>query len=568
MCCVHLKRATETTSGEEMMDLSHMRAFHVKKTLLDMEEKGLSDNSVYKHLVQIHELLLARDQMRVFRGTAVELPEEMNERTRAQLVALRAVSRGLKVPVEILGACQSTQMTFTVPRKSSLPSSFLEADRTTIRSDFPELNLRRESLVHSRMNARLQELRNIMPYLSSEAKNTAVVEWRALRLVSFQRKIRSEMRSHCRPRQGFPVSRSSIESRVHDFSTGIKRLEKEQRQAEEMERQQKQRDQESFVNLAFQKLKEIRKQSQAASDLRMLVSREVSVFHARRKRDREKQREIEERRRLKMLRTDDEEAFREWVESTKQTHLKKLLDWTEGLFAEVQKKLGVQIGDGESKGSVSYYRSLHAQQEVVQEQPSILEGGELKDYQVAGLQWLVSLYNNNINGILADEMGLGKTIQTIALFAYLMQNKGDFGPFLVIVPLSTVENWVQEFHTWLGPHQINVVKYVGDQLHRRGLQRTVMDETFNVLLTTYDYVTRKRDATLLKKVAWKYIVVDEGHRMKNHKCKLVQVSVVSFLPLSSYSSCSLPSISPTTFLCACVPMHKFTCVCVLLMMMM
>eukprot|EP01028_Stygiella_incarcerata_P004396 TRINITY_DN195_c0_g1_i1.p1 TRINITY_DN195_c0_g1~~TRINITY_DN195_c0_g1_i1.p1 ORF type:complete len:710 (+),score=220.78 TRINITY_DN195_c0_g1_i1:1493-3622(+) len=49
-----------------------------------------------------------------------------------------------------------------------------------------------------------------------------------------------------------------------------------------------------------------------------------------------------------------------------------------------------------------------------------------------------------------------------------------------------------------------------------------MDETFNVLLTTYDYVTRKRDASLLKKVAWKYIVVDEGHRMKNHKCKLVQ----------------------------------------------
>lgn len=53
-----------------------------------------------------------------------------------------------------------------------------------------------------------------------------------------------------------------------------------------------------------------------------------------------------------------------------------------------------------------------------------------------GLEWLVSLHNNSLNGILADEMGLGKTIQTIALFAYLIEVKKLNGPFLVIVPLS------------------------------------------------------------------------------------------------------------------------------------
>lgn len=58
--------------------------------------------------------------------------------------------------------------------------------------------------------------------------------------------------------------------------------------------------------------------------------------------------------------------------------------------------------------------------------------------QIKGLEWLVSLYNNNLNGILADEMGLGKTIQTIALVAYLMERKGNNGPFLIIVPLSLV----------------------------------------------------------------------------------------------------------------------------------
>ena len=57
-------------------------------------------------------------------------------------------------------------------------------------------------------------------------------------------------------------------------------------------------------------------------------------------------------------------------------------------------------------------------------------------FQLRGLEWLVSLYNNNLNGILADEMGLGKTIQTIALVAHLIEKKNEAGPFLVIVPLS------------------------------------------------------------------------------------------------------------------------------------
>ena len=59
--------------------------------------------------------------------------------------------------------------------------------------------------------------------------------------------------------------------------------------------------------------------------------------------------------------------------------------------------------------------------------------------QIKGLEWLVSLYNNNLNGILADEMGLGKTIQTIALITYLMENKRLNGPYLIIVPLSLAE---------------------------------------------------------------------------------------------------------------------------------
>ena len=79
---------------------------------------------------------------------------------------------------------------------------------------------------------------------------------------------------------------------------------------------------------------------------------------------------------------------------------------------------------------------------------SLIVGGKLKEYQIKGLEWMVSLNNNNLNGILADEMGLGKTIQTIALVTYLMEKKKNMGPYLIIVPLSTLSNWMMEFEKW------------------------------------------------------------------------------------------------------------------------
>jgi SWI/SNF-related matrix-associated actin-dependent regulator of chromatin subfamily A protein 2/4 len=73
---------------------------------------------------------------------------------------------------------------------------------------------------------------------------------------------------------------------------------------------------------------------------------------------------------------------------------------------------------------------------------------------------MVSLYNNSLNGILADEMGLGKTIQTIALIAYLMEKKKNMGPYLIIVPLSTLSNWMLEFEKWAPSIQVNKFMYL------------------------------------------------------------------------------------------------------------
>jgi len=74
------------------------------------------------------------------------------------------------------------------------------------------------------------------------------------------------------------------------------------------------------------------------------------------------------------------------------------------------------------------------------EQPSILKA-TLKHYQLKGLRWLDNLYEQGINGILADEMGLGKTIQAISLMAHIAEHKGVWGPFLVVVPVTTLHNW-------------------------------------------------------------------------------------------------------------------------------
>ena len=95
-------------------------------------------------------------------------------------------------------------------------------------------------------------------------------------------------------------------------------------------------------------------------------------------------------------------------------------------------------------------------------------------------------------GILADEMGLGKTIQTIALVTYLMEKKKVNGPYLIILPLSTLSNWVLEFEKWAP--SVRVVAYKGSPSARRAIQNQMRAAKFNVLLTTYEYIIRDKAA--------------------------------------------------------------------------
>lgn len=121
-----------------------------------------------------------------------------------------------------------------------------------------------------------------------------------------------------------------------------------------------------------------------------------------------------------------------------------------------------------------------------------------------------SYFQNN------KQTGLGKTVQTISLIAHLMEVKDNRGPYLVIVPLSTLSNWVNEFRRWCP--SITVVVYKGTPAQRKGLYKSEVSEGhFNVLLTTYEYIIK--DKSSLRKLVWEYAIVDEGHRMKNAQSK-------------------------------------------------
>ncbi|KAF7329508.1 SNF2 family DNA-dependent ATPase [Mycena kentingensis (nom. inval.)] len=224
--------------------------------------------------------------------------------------------------------------------------------------------------------------------------------------------------------------------------------------------------------------------------------------------------------------------------------------------------------------------------EVAVEQPQLVTGGKLKDYQLEGLAWMVGLHNQGISGILADEMGLGKTLQTIAFTAWLRENITR--PILIVCPLSVMHNWVSEY-TKFAP-KIPVMMYHGTPDDRKQMRKDNLtlphdypppekdtepestptknkggkgkgkgkakaapaksasksrkrkapgddlpqaerDEemearhdahfkAFPVVVTTYDLIIK--DRKYLEKIPWGYIVVDEGHRLKNMNCALMR----------------------------------------------
>ena len=160
--------------------------------------------------------------------------------------------------------------------------------------------------------------------------------------------------------------------------------------------------------------------------------------------------------------------------------------------------------------------------------PVYKNNNTLREYQLEGINWLSFCWHQGRNCILADEMGLGKTIQSIA-FVNEIYEKGIYGPFLIIVPLSTVGNWAREFETWTN---LNVITYHGSSTSREMLKeyemfyrneqgnRITSYYKFQVMITTFEIILS--DCLDLREIPWRCCIIDEAHRLKNRNCKLLE----------------------------------------------
>ncbi|KAF9569693.1 hypothetical protein CPC08DRAFT_652613 [Agrocybe pediades] len=151
-------------------------------------------------------------------------------------------------------------------------------------------------------------------------------------------------------------------------------------------------------------------------------------------------------------------------------------------------------------------------------QPKMLMA-QLKEYQLKGLNWLATLYEQGINGILADEMGLGKTVQSISLLAYLAETHDIWGPFLVVAPASTLHNWQQELTRFVP--RLKALPYWGNVKDRTTLRKFWskkeisydQDAPFHVLITSYQLIIQ--DQQYFQRVKWQYMILDEAQNIKN-----------------------------------------------------
>ncbi|KAI7905668.1 SNF2 family N-terminal domain-containing protein [Cokeromyces recurvatus] len=157
---------------------------------------------------------------------------------------------------------------------------------------------------------------------------------------------------------------------------------------------------------------------------------------------------------------------------------------------------------------------------VFTQSPTYVVGGTLREYQIQGLNWMISLFENGINGILADEMGLGKTLQTISFLGYLKHVYGVKGPHLVVVPKSTLHNWHNEFSKWIP--NFDAFIFHGDKEERNKLiKERLAFGNFEVCITSYEICLLEK--AQFKKVKWQYIIIDEAHRIKNENSMLSQL---------------------------------------------
>lgn len=502
-----------------------------------------------------------------------------SELLKKQLISLHLLSKDMDIPVALVQEFENVQHCNTEepkprcdPKPIEWTLDFTEnTKRFGLKDKFSSVGYHKnssklgeyklETTISARLSQRINELEvlpsnlgtcsldDALEFVTKEdvtssidnLKIRALLELKALKLLTKQKSLRQKLINNVTSQyhQTIPYLRDFQFTMSAQRSINVRTkviVPQTARLAEELERQQLLEKRKQERNLHRKRVNQIvdfiqQRQEEFTShrERNTQFGRICASLHFQMEKEEQRRLERTAKQRLAALKSNDEEAYLKLLDQTKDTRITHLLKQTNSFLDSLAQAVRVQQNEAklrrgeeipqvtdEEREKIDYYEVAHRVKEKVEKQPSILVGGKLKEYQLRGLEWMVSLYNNHLNGILADEMGLGKTIQSISLITYLYEIKKDNGPYLVIVPLSTITNWTLEFEKWAP--SLTIVIYKGTPNQRRSLQHQVRSSDFEVLLTTYEYIIK--DRSLLSRHEWAYMIIDEGHRMKNAQSKL------------------------------------------------
>jgi ATP-dependent helicase STH1/SNF2 len=301
------------------------------------------------------------------------------------------------------------------------------------------LKKERERFLAARVQYRIKELESLPATLTNEngLKLKALIELKSLRLLEKQRKLRHDILTSVSSATTLAtaIDRNAYKRMKRQSLREARQTEKQER-SNRAERDMKERQKHlDFLSHILNHGKEFTAchRNQAGKAARLGAS--VARFHVNAAKEEEKRMQRISEERLKALKENDEEAYLKLIDKTKDTRITHLLAQTNEFLTTLTNAVNMQkrsVGDEivpeqavapaaaavtaaapgevvapkdqEEAENLDYYNTAHKVHEIVTEQPSILIGGKLKEYQIKGLQWMVSLYNNRLNGILADEM--------------------------------------------------------------------------------------------------------------------------------------------------------------------
>ncbi|VDM32496.1 unnamed protein product [Hydatigera taeniaeformis] len=230
---------------------------------------------------------------------------------------------------------------------------------------------------------------------------------------------------------------------------------------------------------------------------------------------------------------------------TKQSATPKVIQVTRGVC-----RPSVYLDDADLN---SFYRRIRDRksQHTEDVEDTVLEGGlrvpgeiwsRLYAYQREGVSWLWGLHQHGVGGILGDEMGLGKTVQIISFLAALdhsrLQISGSsydiavsrmknppsnrafdgLAPVLIVCPGTVLKQWLGEFRTWMPTARVVIVHSTGSGYSNLPRLVSSLFETSGIALTTYG--TLIQHSSLLLPLSWHYVILDEGHKIKNPQAEI------------------------------------------------